>query len=151
MKIICLTLWILLGLVTNVHAQFNRAQLALDWTCGVTDVGTTAVQCKAAPTVKGQKHYITMIVFQSTTATANQFSIRSGTQNTTPCDTTTTAIFPADSVNTKWIGVPNTVAPGFLAFYPTPLPVTANHAICILGIATQLTKMTMMGFTLMPQ
>jgi len=146
MKLKLLLIALLLLVAANASGQFYTriGSASEDFTCGVTKVGTDLVECKAVPASTSQRYHITQIITQSTTATANQYSVQSGTG--TACATGTTAVFPADAVTTKYVGPTNAQAPHIISFFPTPLHITAGHAICVLGIATQLTTMQISGY-----
>jgi len=125
---------------------YNRpGTISSDFQCTVTSVGTTVVKCASAPAA-GTAYHITQIIFQSTTSTANQFQVLSGTKASTECDTTQAAVFPSDAVGTKWVGVANTVAPAYINFYPVALHLAAAKDLCVVGIATNLTKLTAIGY-----
>jgi len=138
---------LLLSLVAaNASGQFYTriGSASEDFTCGVAKVADALVECKAVPASASQRYHITQIITQSSTGTANQYSVQSGTG--TACGTSTTAVFPADAVTTKYVGPTNAQAPHIISFFPTPIHITAGHAICVLGIATQLTTMTISGY-----
>jgi len=120
----------------------RQGSAAQEWTVGHAGVGASLAEIKAVVTDK--QHHITTIINQSTTSTANQWSIQSGTG--TNCGTSTTAVLPADNVSTKYVGVTNAQSVQIIQLQ-TPIHITAGHAICVLGIATQLTKITIIGYT----
>lgn len=145
MKKLSLLVLALLAMTWPAHAQWYARQgsAAQEWTVGHAGVGAALAELKAVPAT-GKTHHITTIINQSTTSTANQWSIQSGTG--TACGTSTTAVLPADSVNTKYVGVTNAQSVQIIMLQ-TPIHITAGHAICVLGIATQLTKITLVGYT----
>jgi hypothetical protein len=116
-----------------------------EWAANHAGVGASLAEIKPIPSVATQRHVITMFINQSTTSTANQWSIQSGTG--TNCGTATTAVLPGNATNIKYIGVTNAVSPQILNFFATPVRITAGHAVCVLGIATQLTRLDMFGYT----
>jgi hypothetical protein len=136
----------LLYLVIAVDAQ-NYVRVGGpndDWTASLAGVGATLTELKAVPAGANQYYNISQIVVQSTTGTINSYSIQSGTGAN--CGTATTAVFPKSATTDKWNGAISTAAPIVINF-PTPIHVTRGHAICVLGIATQLTRIEMIGFT----
>jgi hypothetical protein len=144
MKKLSLLVLALLAMTWPAHAQWYARQgsAAQEWTVGHAGVGAALAELKAVAT--GKTHHITTIINQSTTSTANQWSIQSGTG--TACGTSTTAVIPADGVSTKYVGVTNAQSVQIIQLQ-TPIHITAGHAICVLGIATQLTKITLVGYT----
>ena len=114
-----------------------------EWVAGNAGIGATLTEVKAIPAAGGQ-HHITTIIDQSTTATVNSWSIESGTG--TNCATTTTAVLPSDNVSTQFNGVTNAQSAQVIQL-STPLHILPGHAICVKGIATQLTKIAIVGYT----
>jgi len=129
------------------HAQYYErpGQLSLSFNCAITGIAATLTEitgCSVA-NIGTKSYYITDIVVQSTTATANQFSVQSGTG--TNCATNTQPVFPSDSVSSKFRGTPTSAATGTMSF-TTPIKVTAGQAICVLGVATDTTSIYLSGF-----
>jgi hypothetical protein len=100
------------------------------------------VECKAIPAV-GYRYSITSLTAQSTTATAAGFQIQSGTG--TACASNTTAVYPAVDTSTKWVAPGAGIGPMVKDFI-TPLQLSVNHAICVLGVATNTTTIQISGF-----
>jgi len=143
MKKLILLLFLLCAVPADAQFWIRQGNQGQEWTVGHAGVGAALAELKAVPATGGQ-HHITTIINQSTTSTANQWSIQSGTG--TACGTSTTAVIPADGVNTKYVGVTNAQSVQIIMLQ-SPIHITAGHAICVLGIATQLTKITLVGYT----
>ncbi len=118
-------------------------QLSQSWTCALTAIAATLTQCQAAPAVP-YRLYITDIKVQSTTTTTGTYAIQSGTG--TNCATGTTALFPASGVNDRFSHPPTTTAMADIQF-TTPIRPAAGHAICVIGVATNTTRIQLAGFT----
>lgn len=118
------------------------AQVA-PWSCGLTAIGATLTECKAAPAA-GLRAYVDDITIGSDTATAGNFTLRYGTG--TNCGTGTTTLFPAvASITTgKWLYPANTAAPTSYSFTAPLVPGAAN-AICVICIATQTCTVSIQG------
>lgn len=116
-------------------------QLSQDFTCALAGVGASLVECRAIPLV-GYKYYITSVTVQTTTATAGAWKIQSGTA--TACASNTTDVFP--KVAATWVAPIVSLPPLHITF-PTPLAVTVNHAICVLGVVTNTVNVQISGFT----
>lgn len=141
-------LWIaiivLVFIATTAQMWIRQGSQAQEWVVGHAGIGATLTQVKAVPASGGQ-HHITLILNQSTTSTANQWSIQSGTG--TNCATATTAVLPADGVSTLYVGATNAQAVQIIPLNGSPIHVTPGHAICVLGIATQLSRINIVGYT----
>lgn len=122
------------GLMRNDHP--NR------WSAGLDAIGATLTEIKAAPGAS-LSLYIQTVVAQSTTTTAGQFTLRFGTG--TNCGTGTGNLLN-NSATARNASPANTAASTVIQFIP-PIKVTANNAVCLLGVATNTTSMTMTGFT----
>lgn len=141
-----LMLAVLLSLVAaNASGQYwvRQGNQSQEWVAGHAGIGATLTEVKAVPATGGQ-HHITAILNQSTTSTANQWSIQSGTG--TNCATGTTAVLPQSGVTHLYVGATNAQAVQIVPLY-TPIHITPGHAICVLGIATQLTRINIVGYT----
>lgn len=112
------------------------------WSCGLNAIGTTLTQCQAAPGAS-LRLYITDVVSQSNTATAGLFTLRFGTGAN--CGTGTgNLIF--NSAAALMASPGNTVAVNDFHL-TTPIPVTANNAVCVLGVVTNTTNIQILGYT----
>jgi hypothetical protein len=129
---------------TTAQMWIRQGSQAQEWTVGHAGIGASLTEVKAVPATGGQ-HHITLILNQSTTSTANQWSIESGTG--TNCATGTTAVLPASSVSEKYVGATNAQAVQVIPLWGSPIHVTPGHAICVLGIATQLSRINIVGYT----
>lgn len=112
------------------------------WSCSLDGIAATLTECKAAPGA-GLKLYLTDLVIGSTTATAGQYLVRYGTGAN--CGTGTTSFLPAAATVVRYGYPPNTTAPTPLQFL-TPLPATANNAICIACVLTNTCTVQMSGY-----
>ena len=126
----------------NAQQYTRSGQLSQDWHCALAGVGAALVECKAIPVV-GQKHYITGVTVQTTTATAAAWKIQSGTA--TACASNTTDVFPKVA-STTWIAPVVSLPPQHISF-ETPIQITVNHAICVLGVVTNTINIQVSGFT----
>lgn len=123
-------------------ALYMRPGGPILWSCGLTAIGTTLTQCQAAPGAS-LKLYITDVVSQSNTSTAGLFTLRFGTGSN--CVTGTgNLIF--GSASALMASPANTVAVNHFHL-TTPIAVTANNAICVLGVATNTTNIQINGYT----
>ena len=114
----------------------------ITWSCGLNAVGTTLTQCQAAPGA-GLSLYITDILTQSTTTTSGLWTLRYGTGAN--CGTGTGNIF-ANVATASLANAANTLVAPVRSFL-TPIKIPANNALCALGVATNTTNITIMGFT----
>jgi hypothetical protein len=117
------------------------------FTCGADNIAATLTEltgnCKASDVSSTQSLFITTIIAQSTTATAGQFILRSGTG--TNCGTGTTSVLPSAASAIRL------AAPGFgsaplVIDLSTPIKVTADHGLCVLGKATDTTTIQVIGY-----
>jgi len=113
------------------------------WTCSVTGVGTTLTQCQAAAPAN-TRHYIKGYIAISTTSSGGTLLLRSGTG--TNCGTSTTSVFPSSLTTVAIPYAGNTTAPVPMIF-PSPIPVTIAHAVCVLAVATNTVTIQIFGFT----
>jgi len=112
------------------------------WTCSLDNIGATLTLCIIAPT-DSTKRYITDIVAQSTTATAGQFILRTGTG--TNCGTGTASLFPSAATVIRYSAPGNGSAPTVISFR-TPLEVPKDKDLCMLGVGTNTVTMQIQGF-----
>lgn len=130
-------------LVASLDGQlYVRHGGPINWTCGLNALGTTRTQCQAAPGANVSL-YVTSILAQSSTTTAGQFTVTSGTGAN--CATTNNALL-AGSTAALYASPANTSAPAIITFQ-TPLKLATNTELCALGVATNLTELTVVGFT----
>jgi hypothetical protein len=117
------------------------------FSCGADNIGATLTElsagCAAATVGANESLYITDIVAQSTTGTVGQFILRSGTG--TNCGTGTASVFPSAASAVRFAYNANTVAPVPISLQ-TPVKVTADHGLCVLGVATQTVTIQVVGF-----
>jgi hypothetical protein len=124
------------------------------WTCGVDGIGATLTLCTPGPASASpgieERIYITDIVAQSTTGTGGQYIIRYGdSANSNPnatanCGTNTTSVFPSSASAVRFSyplfsGAPTTIN------LVTPIVIPAGKDVCVLGVATNLLVMQMLG------
>jgi hypothetical protein len=123
-------------------ALYARPYGPIIWSCGLSAIGTTLTQCQAAPGAS-LKLYITDIVAQSNTATAGLFTLRFGTGAN--CGTGTGNLFFGSA--SALIAAPANTVPVDLIHLTTPIAVTANNAVCVLGVVTNTTNIQINGYT----
>jgi hypothetical protein len=135
----------LLAICSPANAQLysRQGQASQNFSCSLTAVAAALVECMPVPAV-GIKYNITSMTAQSVTATAAAFQIQSGTG--TACGTNTTAVYPSVNTSTKWVAPGNGIGP-MVKDWLTPMQLTVNHAICVLGVATNTTTIQISGFT----
>ena len=143
MKRVLLALALLGSVVLPAQAQETRGSII---TCRADNIANTLTEmtgCGVLPAQSGatQRYYVGSITAQSTTATAGLFTLSSGTG--TNCATTTTAVLSSNTA--RYVAPANTIAPTVVRFTP-PIPVEPGHAICVLGVATNTTTITLTGW-----
>jgi hypothetical protein len=147
MKSKALFLVVAMALVLSAtgSAQIYRvnAPLSQTWSCGLNSLAATLTQCKAV-TIGGERHYITDIFVQTTTATSGQYAIQFGTG--TNCGTGTTALFPVSGTANRFNAPVVSSAMASLRM-ETPLIADAGTAICVIGTATNTISIQLHGFT----
>jgi len=115
------------------------------WTCGLAGLAASLTECKALSA--GRTYYITDIVVGTTTATSGTYSIQSGTG--TNCGTATTAVFPAaPGTTSSRYQAPIAANPVAVISLKEPLAVTAAHAVCVIGVATNTININLSGYYL---
>lgn len=115
------------------------------WTCGLAGLAASLTECKAL--AAGRTYYITDIVVGTTTTTAGDYSIQSGTG--TNCGTGTTAVFPAaPGTTSSRFKAPISSGPVGVISFKVPLAVTAAHAVCVIGTATNTININVSGYYL---
>lgn len=130
-----------LFLPSSAHAQI---QLGRTWNCALTNIAATLTECQAAPAVAGERYIITDLVLQTTTGTSGTYAIRSGTGAN--CASNTAQIFPSSGSGSDRFAAPINTSPPAVISLETPLLVSADHAICLIGFAVQTINVTMRGF-----
>lgn len=114
------------------------------WSCSVDNIAASLTKCAPTPAAPaGLRTFITDIVAQSTTGTAGQFLLRTGTG--TNCATGTASLFPGAASVVRYAAPANTVAP-FVANLNTPLIVPADTDVCLLGVATNTVTAHLSGY-----
>lgn len=129
---------------TSDAQQYIRSgALTQGWTCSLDNIAATLTECQAAPGA-GKTLYITDITAQSTTATAGQFLLRTGTGAN--CGTGTASLFPSSATVIRFAAPGNTSTPLNVTLM-TPLATPSNTAICLLGVAVNTVTIQLSGFT----
>lgn len=123
-------------------ALYARPYGPIVWSCGVTNIAATLTQCQGVPGA-GLSLYITDVVTQSNTSTAGLFTLRFGTG--TNCGTGTGNLFFGSA--SALMASPANTAPVNHFHLTTPIKLTANNAVCVLGVATNTTNAQITGFT----
>lgn len=129
---------------TQPVSGYVRLGSATPFQCSLDNIGATLTQCQAAPGA-GVRLYITDIVANSTTATAGQMLLRTGTGAN--CVTSTASILPAAATVVR-IPYPANNSPNgpTRISFMTPLQAPVNAALCAIGIATNTLSITITGF-----
>lgn len=115
----------------------------VQWQCNLGAIGTTLTQCQAAPGA-GLRLYITDIFAVSTTTTSGLFTLRFGTGSN--CGTGTGNVFFASAAASLPNGANNATSVKPWSFL-TPIAITANNALCVLGVVTNTTNIMISGYT----
>lgn len=131
-----------------VQAQTNLP--GTQFVCSADDIGATLTRLTGciAPDPPFRR-YVTDIIAQSTTTTAGQFILRTGTSTLTGgsanCASSTASLFPSAATAVR-LGYPaNTAAPTVIRFN-TPLIVDKNKDLCVLGVATNTVSIQVIGY-----
>lgn len=145
---------VLAGLCVSVYGLFTEStkpadaqtfvrsgSLSRSWTCSLQALVASLTQCQAVPSDSTDRHYITDIVVQTTTATSGTFQIRSGTGSN--CATSATVLFPGA---TGAYNAPINSQPMAQIHFITPLRPPAGDAICVIGTATNTIDIQLQGF-----
>jgi len=135
-----------LATVAPAAAQGLRP-VGVPFQCGADNIAATLTELTGCPALSQAspllRYYITTIVTQSTTTTGGTFSLQSGTG--TNCGTGTAKIIPS-SVTTARMSSPASTSPAGVISFEMPVPVTPGHALCVLGVATNTTTISVYGF-----
>lgn len=113
------------------------------FSAGFNAIAATLTQIQAAPAA-GLSLYITSIAIQTTTTTSGTYAFQSGTGAN--CVTATTAVFPSSGTANRFNAVITTNGMGIMNF-STPIKLTAAHALCVIGVATNTVSGQVTGFT----
>jgi len=113
------------------------------WTCSLNGISTTLTQCRAAPGA-GLSLYVSWVWWQSTTTTAGTGALQAGTG--TNCGTGTTAILPASGTANRY-GYPASSSAASTLWFPVPIKLAANNALCAIGVATNTLRIDVGGYT----
>ena len=133
---------VVLVLVMQSDTSAQSPGRSASWTCSLTAVAGTLLQCQSAPP-PGERLYLTDVTITSDTATAGQFLLRSGTGAN--CGTGTASLLPS-SVTAVALGYPgNASAPASLRFV-TPMTLPSASALCVLCVATNTCTVQLGGF-----
>jgi hypothetical protein len=130
------------------RAAVTNSRLLVDtagptkFTCSLAALVASLTECQAAPAA-GLRYYITDIVVQTTTATAGDYSIQSGTG--TNCGTATAAVFPKHATTARF-KAPIAANPTAVINFTTPIAVTTAHALCVIGHGTNTINVQISGF-----
>lgn len=128
-------------LYTNPTLYTTPVAFANSWTCALDNIAASLTQCIAVPA--SGSYYITSVIAVSTTSTAGTFAIRSGTGSN--CGTSTTGVMPGASTSRTYVLPANTAAP-FNQSSVAGVQVTAGHAVCVIGAATNTTNIVISGY-----
>jgi hypothetical protein len=125
-------------------APFARAQVGTypSWTCSVDGGADSLTQCQQAPD-PSIRLYVSNIVAQSATATGGLWILKYGTG--TNCGTGTASLFPSAATAARIAAPANTAPPSIITFSPA-LALPAGKALCLLGVATNVTVIQVSGF-----
>lgn len=136
-----LTILLILLLPVSIAADSGTP-----WTCSLDNVGATLTLCQKAPTsaTNGKRLYITDIIAQSTTATAGQMILKSGTKTSTACDTGTASVLPSAASAVRLAYPANTAAPTVISF-TVPLAVSGGKDLCVLAVGTNTISIQIIG------
>lgn len=114
------------------------------WTVGFNSIAATLTEIRAVPAVATQQHYVKFLAIQTTTATSGTWALQSGTG--VNCGTGTTAVFPISGTANRF-NAPITSSPMLWVTFEIPIVLTAGHALCIIGVATNTVSGQVVGFT----
>lgn len=120
--------------------QFVDGRLTT-FTCALNAIAATLTQCQAAPA--SGSLYIVAVYVQTTTTTSGTYALQSGTGAN--CVTATTAVFPSSGTGNRF-NAPITSNAMAVILFPIPLKLTAVHALCLIGVATNTISVQIVGF-----
>lgn len=136
------------GPLTDAQLRASAVPVAMGtlgtpWRCSLDALAATLTQCIAAAPA-GQRHYVTDIAVQTSTATSGTYSIQTGTGAN--CGTGTAAMWPALNTTVRF-NAPINSQPMFVANFTQPLQPPLASAICVIGIATNTIRIQLQGYT----
>ena len=112
------------------------------WSCSLAALVAALTECQA--TTKSPDYYVvTQIIVQTTTATAGDYAVRTGTG--TNCADGTAGLFPSDV--SKTFKAPIAANPTAVISFPQPLKAPVGTAICVLGTGTNTINIQLVGYT----
>ena len=112
------------------------------WSCSLGALAATLTECQAVATSPNY-YVVTDIIVQTTTATAGDYAVRTGTG--TNCASGTAGLFPSDV--SKTFKAPIAANPTAVIQFRTPLRAPAGTAICVLGTGTNTINIQLIGYT----
>ena len=125
-------------------AEYVRFGGPVPWFVGTTASAATTTKIQSAPGAN-LSLYITQVITQSNTTTAGLFTLVSGTGAGNNCTTGQAAIFN-NSTAALYASPANTAPPNIIPLW-TGIKLPANTDLCVLGVATNTTNITVTGFT----
>jgi hypothetical protein len=119
---------------------------ATSWSCALNSLAATLTECQAIPST-GLRHYVTDISVGTTTTTAGDYAIRTGTGAN--CGTATAQLYPKSGSGADRFKAPIASNGMNLLSFTLPLEATAGHAICVIGKATDTINIQIHGYTIL--
>jgi hypothetical protein len=124
--------------------QYTRVDSPNRITCGADNIAATLTQLTGCGAPGASVSiYITDVVAQSTTTTGGTWILRQGTG--TNCGTGTASVLPSAATVARLSAPANTAAANVISL-GTPIKLTANNALCVLGVATNTTTIQVTGY-----
>jgi len=136
-KLLCVLLICLLPITAHGQTVLPRT-----WKCSLSALVAALTECQAVPTNAADRHILTDIIVQTTTATAGDYSIQTGTG--TNCATGTAALFPSTGVNSRF-KAPIAANPAAVISLRTFLAAPAGAAVCVIGTGTNTINIELIG------
>ena len=112
------------------------------WTCTLAALNAVLTECQAVST-SPDYYVLTELIVQTTTGTAGDYAIRTGTG--TNCATDTAGLFPSDV--TKTFKAPIAANPTAVITFTPPLVAPVGAAICAIGAGTNTVNFFLRGYT----
>ena len=112
------------------------------WTCSLAALAAVLTECQATATSPNY-YVVTQIIVQTTTATAGDYAVRTGSG--TACADGTAGLFPSDV--SKTFKAPIAANPTAVIVFPQPLKAPVGTAICVLGTGTNTINIQLVGYT----
>lgn len=125
-------------------SRYVRYGGPITWFAGTSADAATTVKIQSAPG-SGLSLYISDVITQSNTATAGLFTLVSGTGAGNNCTTGQAAIF--NNSTAALYASPANTSPVNHFHLSIPIKLPANVDLCVLGVATNTTNITVTGFT----